>query len=886
MRINLNFKDATITKISESEFRIAFDLSKMIKPRLSVDARMYIEHFNLPEFIDDKWGRNLGNLYGYFELRGDNIDSNDFDSEYGNTGNTILYTSPLNNFGTFTNNDPMFISNFKINQNFLRDRLVFTLKIYDKNGDPFTRSFERTEEVDTTTPEYTTYTNKVNDLVDLQRDLEDAKTTLQLVETRTKQQKTQKTALYVTLQEKRIKLFYVLDKILNDGRVGVVQKVKAQALKILLENESVNTFVYLFEIFLPVQRVNDPYKSILMELNVFYTAWVAYTNKLHQIQQSEDNITNINSTDVGIWYETISEFDPNNICVKAEKLIDKDYVVDVPGGTDKTGKVSIQFFQSLIHKSTENIVNNVKPDAGTDNDLVAGDVLIVDKAAFKSALLDKSEYFFIKNSSAQVPKVSISANANTARFSLKVTRDGANYTYEFTNDVATKGLAVGDTITVLGSALDGVDTTNDLEITINGVIVPPLTQTFQFPNYTDDKHTDNGSLSFDIFRDNRLGTYAFDGTPDYTKTKNYNVTETIVVPGDKLDGESPTHDLTLTVDSIIVAETPYPLDDTTVTHSIPPTTINSSNSKVVNSAGVENTAAKDYSFIMTSSNGTYEVNFIGATDGSTGINQDDRIVIQGSKLTGEDGTNDVNVHVQAVTAAGKIDTLDIDTTNTYVARSVSSFKLDVNVKANDTDYEILIKSGSGYVVGDLLTIEGDKVGGASGANDIEIKVTEIKVNDAGKNEINKFEVSGTAAADVGDIGQIKTATISGSPRIQTADGSWINADTSKTSGTPIDTSSIVMPDLKITLKKVQEKGITKIENEITGKYTEIGTAKAALSSTKKTYYLDLNNQLDKLKCMNMSLVLYDEIPEYTQSSADAIKGNTYSRINGCQFKRI
>ena len=70
--------------------------------------------FELCEFIDDRFGRNNGNLYGYFELRCDNIDSNDFDSEYGNTGNTIIYTSPLNNFGTFTNNDPMFISNFKI----------------------------------------------------------------------------------------------------------------------------------------------------------------------------------------------------------------------------------------------------------------------------------------------------------------------------------------------------------------------------------------------------------------------------------------------------------------------------------------------------------------------------------------------------------------------------------------------------------------------------------------------------------------------------------------------------------------------------------------------------------------------------------------------------
>ena len=98
MRLNLNFKDANITQTSESEFRIVFDLSKMNKPRLSQDARMYIEHFNLPEFIDDKYGRNYGDLKGYFEIRCNNIDNHDWDSEFGNTGNTILFQSPLENF--------------------------------------------------------------------------------------------------------------------------------------------------------------------------------------------------------------------------------------------------------------------------------------------------------------------------------------------------------------------------------------------------------------------------------------------------------------------------------------------------------------------------------------------------------------------------------------------------------------------------------------------------------------------------------------------------------------------------------------------------------------------------------------------------------------------
>lgn len=40
-----------------------------------------------------------------------------------------------------------------------------------------------------------------------------------------------------------------------------------------------------------------------------------------------------------------------------------------------------------------------------------------------------------------------------------------------------------------------------------------------------------------------------------------------------------------------------------------------------------------------------------------------------------------------------------------------------------------------------------------------------------------------------------------------------------------------------------------------------------------------------MKCINIRLVHYDEVPEYTQASKDAIVGNTYSRLTGCQFKR-
>ena len=53
MRLNLNCRKAIITKIDIGKYRLVFDISKIKKPRLATTARLYIEHLNLPEFVDD-----------------------------------------------------------------------------------------------------------------------------------------------------------------------------------------------------------------------------------------------------------------------------------------------------------------------------------------------------------------------------------------------------------------------------------------------------------------------------------------------------------------------------------------------------------------------------------------------------------------------------------------------------------------------------------------------------------------------------------------------------------------------------------------------------------------------------------------------------------------
>lgn len=160
MRLNLNCRKAEITKIDVGKYRLAFDISKINKPRLATTARLYIEHLNLPEFIDDAWGPLNGSNRGHLELYCENLNEENMDEDgYGNQ--TLIYSSPLISFHSFTNSDPMKISNFAVNGDFLRDKLVMTLCIYDQYGEPYDKATNLSKEIDKTSAEYSTYVTKL-----------------------------------------------------------------------------------------------------------------------------------------------------------------------------------------------------------------------------------------------------------------------------------------------------------------------------------------------------------------------------------------------------------------------------------------------------------------------------------------------------------------------------------------------------------------------------------------------------------------------------------------------------------------------------------------------------------------------------------------------------
>ena len=888
MRLNLNFKDANITKTSESEFRIVFDLSKMNKPRLSQDARMYIEHFNLPEFIDDKYGRNYGDLKGYFELRCNNIDNHDWDSELGNTGNTILFQSPLENFKSFTNNEPMFISNFKISQNFLQDKLVFNLKIYDRNGDPFTQSNYQDQEINTNTTAYGDFQTAVDDLKPLNEEKEKVVNIQKVVQEENKENAYKLSNSINNLSTQKQKLINAVDNYINSGKPSTRNKIRAEVLKLTVENGSNNLLIYYFGNFFPLYGSELPYKTFANTITDYWNAYKTYLKNYAEKLQSEINETNINSSSFQVFLKKSSEFDPDNILIKSGVLSNVSYVVDVPLGTNKTGKIDVAFFYNSNTSTDQYAVVDIKPSSGSDNKLNKNDTLTIDKSSFEEITPSDFEYYFFKEENAVPKQVSITTgaggNSNQIRYGFKVIRSNTTYDIEFLPD-ETKKFTVGDEIIIKGNYLGGKTTDNDLKFTVNSLYTPLQITNYPFNDEIDEDHTDNGTYDITITRDNKdannnaeVPVYTFSGK-DFTKTKNYSVGEEIKIKGSKLDGVDVTNDATLTVTEVNKPFDIITIDETQSNHSIALVLIDEDNSTVVQASTGTPPPPNNYQISITSIDGVYQAEVISSQD----FAENDRIVIQGGVLGGEDGVNDLELNVDSLESGStRIETISA-VSGANSARYPTPFEINVSRKLNNDDYFADHISGD-FKVGDTIGIKGSQLfKGTDVDNDLGIGVD--------KNVDNAFvlKTNGTANKQVGQVGEILSVDITGLPKKYLVTGriekSNITIDTTK--NTPVTITATATPNLKVLLLEDDVRSINSINTDLTSKYTEIETKQNLLTYISRLYIQRLEaSQVDKMKCMNMSIILYDEVPEYINNNKDVYSGNTYSRLNNCQFKRI
>ena len=911
MRLNLNFKDAVITQLNQSEYRIVFDLSNMIKPRLSQDARLYIEHLNLPEFLDEAYGVK-GNLRGYFELICENINNTDYDSLNGNSGSCVLYTSPLNNFATFTNNNPMFISNFKVNQGFLQDKLVFYLKVYDHYGNPYTTENTVMNELDETSSQYIAYKAKIKELLDLNTEKEDTEIEYKKLIPIVDDDASATSLAFNQFMNKKDNTIKTINAYIIDRRRSVIQKVLSEQLIILLDTPSINTYSYIFEVLVQKYSIT-PYKEFKAELKDLYSNWVNYNTKNFQFKQSTATRNYLFSSTSQIWTNFYTEFRPGYNVYQEVKTVP--YTVTVLSGTPKTGNVSIECFTAIEQSEASISVYDIIPDPGTTNVLNKNDILKISATNFTPIIPSSFEYPIVKAVQAVPTNVVLSGTAAQITdkfFSSVVFRNASVYTVVFNDREPSKGFAVGDTIKVLGTQLGGATPANDCTITIDTIDVTDLEKIYTFPSYIDSAYNDKGPFDIAIKRDN-AGPGELPYTivsSNFTNTSNFSIGDKITINSDKLGGDSvqtvggvlviPPNDAELTVTSIIDKETFY-INELDSVHSIPIIEINHTNSEVYDLSNIAYppTAAgpgtpmkwifRVYSE-TTIGAGEYKIIFDPVEDESTGFKVDDYIKIKGSVLTGVDGINDLDILITGVsTTGGKITARTIKPGNTYTPRGpTSSISLEIVKNVNTPDYSVDIGLPlTNCIVNDTFTILGSDIGGVNVTNDLKITVTTLEPDgNLGVDVVSGFSLTGLADFDTGNIGQIKTMGITGNGKFFPVIGKILG---STVTGTPIDITTITtLPDVFITLQEGPIKqGVNVVQSLVDTKVKEVETAKNALIPVTKTYLTNLGpKQLDKLKCMNLRLVLYDEIPQYIQASGDAITGNTYSRLNACQHKRI
>ncbi len=546
MRINLSFKDAKITQINECEFKIVFDLSSMNTPRLSPDARMYIEHFNLCEFRDEAYGEK-GNLRGYFELRCQNLQNSDWNSEDGNSGNCVLYRSPLTSFNSFTNNDPMLISNFKINQGFLSNSLTMFLKFYDQNGDPYTTSSSLFSEIDENTSEFTAHTTAIQDLDTSLKQREPVIKLLQNKEILLKQQQGKVSNATNILRTAQNNLFNDIENFTKLGTSPIRAKIRVEGFKLLIQAYNINDTIYTFE---SINYALSGFQTLKNVLKTYYQAFVEHLEETHILDQLTIDIGNLQSNTTAIFEHFDTEFDPTSLLLKPDTQIGVGYEVIVPGGTNKNGTCSITYFNApsaTIPKKVI-VVDDIQQTTGTLN---KNDILEIDSSIFESIIPQTFTYKFVKDTDASPTGLSFVDTTGTnfsndrkkaLRFSFEVVRSSTSaYTITFTNlvenvnDGFSKGFEDGDVITIDGTIMDGVSPANDLTITIPTVVTYSANTTKSFSTL-DDGDSTKGTIDIDIGIDNTgVNDYVLT-INDLTSTSNFKVSDEFVIKGSLLDG--------------------------------------------------------------------------------------------------------------------------------------------------------------------------------------------------------------------------------------------------------------------------------------------------------------------------------------------------------------
>jgi len=222
--------------------------------------------------------------------------------------------------------------------------------------------------------------------------------------------------------------------------------------------------------------------------------------------------------------------------------------------------------------------------------------------------------------------------------SYDITRTGVTYSLNFTN---TQDFGPADTITILGTELDGAAPANDCEITVNTVDVNGAIETFSIVGtaVNIDSAADLAGTNFDGLNATfniELSAGSYVNATVNQPGNNFAVGQEIIVSGSDLLGTSPTNDLTLQVVSV---NTDYSLATVSVSQGIAAGGIGSFTNV---SPTIDNPSGSNAIFSVLRSGPTYSVNVI---NGGIGYRIGDRLIITGNLLGGSSPANDLIIRI-------------------------------------------------------------------------------------------------------------------------------------------------------------------------------------------------------------------------------------------------
>lgn len=327
---------------------------------------------------------------------------------------------------------------------------------------------------------------------------------------------------------------------------------------------------------------------------------------------------------------------------------------------------------------------------------------------------------------------------------------------------STQDYKVNDKLRVVGSALGGVDDTNDLDIVISSVGDSGNITGFNIsgtaPNadfeYIDPDTTTSGSGTNATFNVRRQGLVY--SAQLINAGSGYLPNDTITVLGSDLGGADSTNDCTITVSTVDAGGEILTFNVVgTAKNEDLETGLNTSPTTVVGFGA---------SFDVDQSAGAYVVSINQAGEGYT-ANQE--IIIEGTTLNGVTPDNDLTITITTVDGSGAITAVSSSgTASTDVAsftdvvpqlKIPSGTGASFNVVRNSGAYETITVSngGTSFDVGNRLVISGDDLGGSLNLNDLTLTITEI---DSDGSVVN-FTSEGLAATGT-TLNLYSTVTIS------------------------------------------------------------------------------------------------------------------------------